>query len=82
MVGNAVEKENLVQTKPKNFLHGRLLFAAIGGPLDEPVQQSPPADTTGDQFAGETGIGGGQLGFAKSFSQQPLGCGLLPLRTK
>ena len=82
MVGNAIEEENLVQAKSKNFPHGRLLFAALGGTLDEPVEQSPPADAAGDQLACKPGIGRRQFGLAEGVAQQPLGCDLLSLRMK
>ena len=58
VLGDAAEEENLVQAKPENLPHGWLLFAALGGAVDEPVEQSSPAHAAGDEFAAETTVGG------------------------
>ena len=56
VLGDAVEEENLVQAEPENLPHGRFLFSAFGGALDQPVKQPPPSNAAGDEFSAESGV--------------------------
>ena len=72
MIGNTVEKKDLVQPKPQKVDKGFFLNGVLGFAPNEPIECRAPADDAVDEFLAETSIGTGEMGFGKGLVEKVL----------